>query len=80
MAYGGCEVMRRENKIQKVRVETRLTYAEAVRVSRDQNNVTNEQGTRGSQELQQSTDDRVYVDKRALVTLIAGMINSMSKK
>ena len=44
MAYGGFEVMRWENNIQKVIVERRITYAEAVRVSREQNNVTNEQG------------------------------------
>lgn len=30
-------------------------------------------------ELQQSTDDRVYVDKRALVTFIAGVINSTAE-
>ena len=57
-------------------MERKITHAEAVRVSRDQNNVNNEQGARGSQELQQSTDDRIYVDKRALVTFIAGVINS----
>ena len=55
VAYGGSEVMRQENKIQKVRVERRITYAEAVRVSRKQNNATNEQGAMGVQELQQMT-------------------------
>ncbi len=47
MAHGGCEVMRRENEIQKVRVERIITYAESVRVSREQNNATNEQGAMG---------------------------------
>ena len=41
--------------------------------------VDNEQGARGSQELKQSTDDRIYVDKRALVTFIEGVINSTAE-
>ena len=55
VAYGGCEVMKRENNIQKVRVERKISYAEAVRVSRGQNNGTNDQGVMGSQEGQQMT-------------------------
>lgn len=79
VAYGGCEVMRWENNIQKIRVERGITFAEAVRVSRPQNNATNEQGAVGVRELQQSTNDRIYVDKRALVTFIAGVINSTAE-
>lgn len=79
MVYGGCEVMRRESEIQKERVERRITYAEAVRVPREQNNATNEQGAMGVRELQQRTNERIYVDKKALVTLIAGVINSTAE-
>ena len=43
--------MRQENNIQKVKVERRITYAEGVRVSREQNNTTNEKGAMGVREL-----------------------------
>lgn len=79
MAYSGCEVMRRENKIQEIRVKRKITYAEAVRMSREQNNAPNEQGAIGMREMQQRTNDRIYVDKKALVTFIAGVINSTAE-
>lgn len=47
VAYAGYEVMKRKNRIQKLRVERRITYAEAVRVSQEQNNATNDQGVMG---------------------------------
>ncbi len=79
MAYGGCEVMRQENKIQKIRVERRITYAEAARVSRVHDNITIEQAELGVEEQQQRTSDKIYVDKKDLVTFIAGVINSTAE-
>ncbi|XP_056270945.1 uncharacterized protein LOC130194087 [Pseudoliparis swirei] len=78
VAYGGCEVMRRETEIQKVRVERRITYAEAVRETKVRNNVTRSQARQGDQELQK-VNDRIYVDKKKLVTFIAGVINSTAE-
>lgn len=38
VAFSGCEVMRREINIQKVRMQKRITYAEAVKVSGEKDN------------------------------------------
>lgn len=75
VAYGGCEVMRRETNVQKVRAERGISYAEAVRVT---SNASSEQGTRVAQVQgsQQNLNDGKYVDKKALVIFIAGVINS----
>lgn len=72
-------VMRREQYIQKVRMERKVTYAEAVRLSREQNSASNDHGTPGVRELQQRTNDKISVDKRALVTFIAGVVNYCSQ-
>lgn len=79
VAYGGCEVMRQENKIQKIRVERRITYAEAARVSRVHHKINIEQAELGVEEQQQRTNDKIYVDKKDLVTFIAGVINSTAE-
>ena len=83
VAYGGCEVMQRENKVQKVRVERGISYAEAVKVSREQNPEANERGVglMGGQQVQQRAGNRegLYVEKRDLVTFIAGVINSTAE-
>lgn len=79
VAYGGCEIMRRETKIQKIRVERRITYADAVKVVRERENNTNEIEDMGVPEQQQGTEERVYVSKRDLVTFIAGVINSTAE-
>ncbi len=76
MVYGGCEIMKRENKIQKTKVERKITYAEAARMVNGQNRDNNSQGTVRLQEQQKRTNDKVYVDKRDLVTFIADVINS----
>ena len=59
--YGWCEVMRLENKIQKVRVERGMTYAAAVRVSREQNTkgqgvMTELCGKKGSSNIHSRSD------------------------
>ncbi len=75
VAYGGCENMKRENKMQKTKVERKITYAEAARMLHGQNR-DNSQETVRLKEQQKRTNDKVYVDKRDLVTFIAGVINS----
>ena len=69
--------MRKESRVQKVRAEGGLTYAEAVRVE-GQGTVASGRGARELvvQEVGRQVDDRVWVSKRALVTFIAGVVNS----
>lgn len=76
VAYGGCEIMKRENEIQKTKVERKITYAEAARMVNGQKRDVNSQGTIRNQGQEKRSNDRVYVDKRDLVTFIAGVINS----
>ncbi|XP_059813909.1 uncharacterized protein LOC132385715 [Hypanus sabinus] len=67
VAYSGCEVMRREIKIQEIRVKRKITYAEAVRMSREQNNAPNDQRAIGMQEMQRRVyADRIYVWEKKL--------------
>lgn len=60
-------------------MEIRITYAEAVSVSRAQNRDINEQGDVEVRESQQRTTDRMYVDKWDLVTFIAGVANCIAE-
>ncbi len=71
--------MRRENDIQRVRVKRKITYAKAVRVSRQKDDTNSGRVAVRAQGLQQIPDERIYVDKRALVTFIAGVINSTAE-
>lgn len=68
--------MKRENEIQKTKVERKITYAEAARMVNGQKRDVNSQGTIRNQGQEKRSNDRVYVDKRDLVTFIAGVINS----
>ncbi len=43
LAHGGCEIMKRENKIQKTKVERKITYADAARMVNGQNRDNNSQ-------------------------------------
>lgn len=80
VAYGGCEVLRKEKKIQQVRTQGKLTYAEAVRI-------VNQRGGNGerdsteihlnkSMESEQANEGKMLVDMRKLITFIAGVINA----
>lgn len=79
VAFSGCEVMRRETNIQKIRVEKRITYAEAVKVTRERENKTHKEIDMVVQEQQQSVSEGMYVKKMELVTFIAGVINSTAE-
>lgn len=76
VAFSGCEVMQRETNIQKLRVEKKITYAEAVKVSGEKKNKENEV-VMDSQ--QQNKSEKIYVKKIELVTFIAGVINSTAE-
>lgn len=82
VAYGGCEVMKREVAIQQVRTQNKATYAEAVKM------VKQREGQDGRMERSrarvqpadvrepdQASKGKVMVDVRKLVTFIAGVVN-----
>ena len=86
VAYGGCEVMKKEVLIQQVRTQNKTTYAEAVKMVKQREG----QGGRveGSSEAaktqtaerreivaDQASKGKVLVDVRKLVTFIAGVVN-----
>jgi len=75
VAFSGCEVMKRETNIQKLRVERNITYAEAVKVTREKETKTHKEIDLITQEQQQSNHEGKYVTKMELVTFIAGVIN-----
>lgn len=79
MAYGGCEIMRKETKIQKIRVERRISYADAVKVIRKRENNTSETENMGIMKPIQQSEEGLYVKKGDLVTFIAGVINSTAE-
>ncbi|KAK6318278.1 hypothetical protein J4Q44_G00115690 [Coregonus suidteri] len=98
VAYSGCEAMKKTVEVQQVRVERRVSYAEAVRVVQERTvsyaeavRVVQVQGDTGSRERRvgasrlgdgaggQVGSDMVYIEKRKLVTFIAGAINSTDK-
>lgn len=79
VAYGGCEIMKKETKIQKIRVERRISYADAVKVIKAGDNNTSERENLGVMKHTQRSVDRLYVEKRDLVTFIAGVINSTAE-
>lgn len=79
VAYGGCEIMRKETKIQKIRVERRISYADAVKVIRKRENNTSETENMGIMKPIQRSEEGLYVKKGDLVTFIAGVINSTAE-
>lgn len=78
VSYGGCEVVKREREIQQVRVQNKITYAEAVKmVNQRRGNgerIRSETGT--IREVDQESEGKVKVDLKKLVTFIAGVINA----
>lgn len=81
LAFSRCKVMRQEVNVQKLRVEERMTYAEAVKISRERENIRNEEVDMNMQEQQQQQNntDAMYVKRIELVTFIAGVINSTAE-
>lgn len=74
VAYGGCEIMKREVQVQQVRVRNKISYAEAVKVVKQRTEVGAE--NRMNTGLNQTKENKMYVDLRKLVTFIAGVINA----
>lgn len=78
VAYGGCEVMKREVEIQQVRVQSKITYVEAVRRVNQRGGVDERSSARKqtTKESEQTSEGKVMIDLKKLVTFIAGVINA----
>lgn len=75
-AYWGCEVMKREVEIQKMRTEKKLSYAEAAKQMKGQTLGQNVQAwgpLGGTREVPEKSRE---VEKKKLVVFIAGVINT----
>lgn len=81
VAYGGCEVMKRQVEIQQVRVQNKISYAEAVRlVSHREERVVNEaSGNLNDSQHEQLKQGKVLIDLRKLIIFIAGVINATTE-
>lgn len=81
VAYGGCEVMKRQVEIQQVRVKNKISYAEAVRlVNHREEGVVNEASENlNNDQHEQIKGGKVLVDLRKFVIFIAGVINATTE-
>lgn len=77
VAYGGCEVMKREVDIQQLRTQM-CTYAEAVNIEnqRGGNSEGSRVGKQPIKRLVQSNEGKVMVNLKKLVTFVAGVVNA----
>ncbi|KAK7880345.1 hypothetical protein WMY93_033019 [Mugilogobius chulae] len=71
VAYGGCEVMRREVRVQQVRVQNKLSYAEAVQVVKQ-----GQQEVRRTQMVLEPPESNSREFVKRLITFVAGVINA----
>ncbi|XP_016110600.1 stonustoxin subunit alpha-like [Sinocyclocheilus grahami] len=73
VAYGGCEVLKREKEIQQVRIQGKVTYAEAVRIvsQRGGNGKRSSPGKQLDKDSDQANEEKVMVDIKKLVTFIS---------
>lgn len=90
VTFGGCEIMKQEVEVQKVKVMDKLTYAEAVKVVKQKGGVqgaVSEGGVSGAggrevpRVVRSDNPDRnkMWVDKKQLVTFIAAAINATAE-
>ena len=79
VAFGGCEMMRREVQVQQVRAEGGYSYAEAVRLVKGQDGeIRRRETSMVEEEVERQVSDRIFVGKKELVIFIAGMMASMA--
>ncbi|KAL0148948.1 hypothetical protein M9458_055752 [Cirrhinus mrigala] len=81
VAYGGCKVMKEAVQVQKVRMGQNVSYAEAVKMVRNQDagsrsgSIVEDEG----KQIQESQGKMMQVNVRKLVTFIAGVINGTAE-
>ena len=86
VAFGGCPIMKKEVEIQKVKVLEKITYAQAVKKIKkgDGGEVVGVEGSRMQrkkveEQVYSDKGDRVWVDKKSLVTFIMKAIQAATK-
>ncbi|KAM4634664.1 uncharacterized protein ACJ7VT_002543 isoform 1-T4 [Polymixia lowei] len=81
VAYGGCNVLKQQSEVQRVRAENQISYTEAVRVIKERKSspATKSGGLDGSENAQQAMRDVICVDRQKLVSYIAEVIHSTEK-
>lgn len=76
VAYWGCEVLKKEVEVQQIRVKEKISYAEAVKMV-GENKKHKEGGCSKEQVVgRKQQDEKAWVEKRKMVTFIAGVINA----
>lgn len=77
MAYGGCAVMKEAVQVQQVRVGQKVSYAEAVKMVRNQSAGSSSGGSVEieTSQVKENEGEMMIVNVRKLVTFIAGVIN-----
>lgn len=77
VAYGGCAVMKEAVQEQQVRGGQKVSYAEAVKMVRNQSTGSSSGGSVESEarQIKESEGKMMQVNVRKLVTFIAGVIN-----
>lgn len=81
MAYGGCEVMKRQVEIQQIRVQNKISYAEAVKMVnyREERKLDKTNGKLSNNHQEQTKDGQVLIDLKKLIIFIAGVINATTE-
>lgn len=77
-AYWGCEVMQQEVKIQAIKVQEKVSYAEAVRRMGQKKSTDKEERGHGQVNhfVMEKVEERIHSEKKRMVTFIAGVINA----
>lgn len=78
VAYWGCEAMKREVAVQKVRTKEKVSYAEAAKMA-GQEKLSDKQGGGKEQTaatIMQEVEKKLLIEKKKLVMFIAGVINA----
>lgn len=79
VAFWGCEVMKKEVKVQQIRVKENISYSETVKRSkREKESQKREYMNKGTREVQQEQNEQ-WEEKKKVVTFIAGVINATAE-
>lgn len=79
VAFWGCEVMKKEVKVQQIKLKENISYVEAVkRTEQEKKNQSGESTKRVSREDHQEKKEK-WEEKKKIVTFIAGVINATAE-
>ncbi|XP_045913420.1 uncharacterized protein LOC123975742 [Micropterus dolomieu] len=74
VAFWGCEVMKKEVKVQQIKLKENISYVEAVK--RTEQEKTNQSGESGRSPRKEG---KKWEEKKKIVTFIAGVINATAE-